>query len=492
MKDLKWPPYAPVLMESMRAIGYSLDTAVADLIDNSISAGAGTVSIIFPPGKPEHFAILDDGSGMSENELKAAMRHGSQSPNEHRPAGDLGRFGLGLKTASLSQCRRLVVVTKKSSNLSGLAWDIDHVISTGDWSLQVLDSDDLAVLPLIDRLHALRSGTLVLWMNLDRAASGDTGDGIVLSARVDQARQHLALVFHRYIDPTAGGQVRIDINGSTIQPVDPFLSSHPATIRHPVESINLLSSKVRVEAFTLPHISHLTREQIEHAGGRDDLRRAQGFYVYRNKRLIVWGTWFHLYKQDELSKLTRVMLDVANDLDHEWTLDIKKSVAVPPERLRRRLRELVPRMCRPSEQANQYRGRRPTTSRLVAVWDRIEQRGGSIEYRIAREHPATEALLGRLDNSERADLNELLHLIEVCFPAEMLYNDRAKERMGHRPSDNGQDELAERLEQIAVSILAAVRDDQEGRRNILLNLDHIEPFNLYPKLTKQIRERLAE
>jgi hypothetical protein len=490
MKDLKLPPFAPMLMESMRAIGYSLDTAIADLVDNSISAEATSISIVLPPGPPSFFAILDDGNGMSAAELQKAMRHGSQSPNDARPAGDLGRFGLGLKTASLSQCRRLVVVSKKANKLSALAWDIDHVIETGDWNLQVLEGADIKELPLIERLRAQESGTLVLWMNLDRASAGDA-TGTVLSERVDQARRHLSLVFHRYLRPSDEGTVEMDINGVALKPVDPFLSKHNATIQERPELIDILGSKVRVEAFTLPHISHLTREEIDLAGGREDLRREQGFYVYRNRRLIVWGTWFQLYKQDELSKLTRVMVDVANDLDHEWTLDIKKSVAAPPEILKKRLRELVPRMCKPSHQAHQYRGRRTSASQVIPVWDRIEQRDGSVAYRVSRDHPAAKALLGRLDNSERADFGALLTLIEDCFPAESLYNDRAKERMGHRASAPVEDEMAERLEQMAMSILGAAEGDKEGRKNLLQNLDRIEPFNLYPDLTKRIRERLA-
>lgn len=490
MRDLSWPPFAPVLMESMRAIGYSLETAIADLVDNCVSAQAKTISIRLPPGEPSFLGVLDDGNGMSFDELKNAMRHGSRSPTDSRPEGDLGRFGLGLKTASLSQCRRLIVLSKKHGQISGVAWDIDHVIAKGEWSLQVLDDADLRVLPLVADLKRRVSGTLVLWQKLDRAASGDPGTGTVLSERIDRASRHLSLVFHKFLSGEADRRIELDINANPVLPIDPFLSAHSSTIRHPVEVVPVLGTIVRIEGFTLPHISQLTKEQIAKAGGREELRREQGFYVYRNNRLIVWGTWFRLFPQQELSKLTRVMVDVTNELDHEWTLDIKKSMASPPEALRKRLRELIPKMCEPSEKAHQFRGKRTNTSKTIPVWERLEGRQG-VSYCISRSHPVVQAALESTDDRSPRDVHMLLRLIEETFPSEALYNDRALERMGHKQVNESDKELSEYLEQLAMSILAAASGSPEGRRNLLNGLDMIEPFSQHPELTKKLKERLS-
>ena len=140
MKPFELPPYAPTLIESTRAIGYSLEAAVADIIDNSIAAGASKVDLFFFPVDKEYVAILDNGRGMGERELTIAMQYGSKNPMDERSTEDLVRFGLGLKTASLSQCKILTVVTKKGNSLLARRWDIDYVVITGKWSLLILEN----------------------------------------------------------------------------------------------------------------------------------------------------------------------------------------------------------------------------------------------------------------------------------------------------------------------------------------------------------------
>lgn len=131
MQVREMPPFAPVLMESTRAIGYSLEAAIADIIDNSIAAKAGKVKLFFFPIDDAYLCILDDGIGMNNTQIDAAMQYGSQSPSDIRDASDLGRYGLGLKTASLSQCRVLTVVSKQGNIIIGRRWDLDYVIKTG-------------------------------------------------------------------------------------------------------------------------------------------------------------------------------------------------------------------------------------------------------------------------------------------------------------------------------------------------------------------------
>ncbi len=142
MKEIHLPPLAPTLIESLRAIGYLFETAIADLIDNSISAGSGKIEIQFRPFDNPYVAVIDDGCGMTSDELVQAMRHGCQHPVYERDWKDLGRFGLGMKTASLSQCRRLTVASIKNGDLSAGCWDIDIIDARKDWILITLSPEE--------------------------------------------------------------------------------------------------------------------------------------------------------------------------------------------------------------------------------------------------------------------------------------------------------------------------------------------------------------
>ena len=323
MKTIRMPPYAPTLIESTRAIGYSLEAAVADIIDNSIAAFAKKVDVFFFPIDDAYIAILDDGMGMCEDELNQSMQYGSKDPREERDAKDLGRFGLGLKTASLSQCRCLTVITKQGDKIEGRRWDIDHVSKVGDWSLILLEKDEIDVIPKIENLKEYESGTLVVWQKLDRMKAGEISFEQALGRKIDNVRAHLSLVYHRYLSGEAEGtRLKLSINGESIQSSDPFLLKK-STRPMDDEILVVRGNRIVVRPYILPHMSKLTPDEIKSLGGKDGLRRQQGFYVYRNKRLLVWGTWFKMMRKGEMSKLARIQVDLPNTLDDLWTLDIK-------------------------------------------------------------------------------------------------------------------------------------------------------------------------
>ena len=334
MKTKSLPPYAPTLIESTRAIGYSLEAAVADIIDNSIAANAKNVDIYFFPIDGAYIAILDNGKGMAEEEIDIAMQYGSKNPTEERDKKDLGRFGLGLKTASLSQCRCLTVISKQGDNLEGRQWDIDHVTEVGDWSLNILDEEDIQQIPQFDELIKNESGTLVVWQKLDRLKAGEINFELSLGRKIDRVRDHLSLVYHRYLAGESGiTKLKLSINGEKIKGIDPFLTEKSVQAMDD-ETLVIQGNKILVRPYILPHISKLTSDEIKMLGGKDGLRKQQGFYVYRNKRLLVWGTWFRMMRQGDLSKLARIRVDIPNTLDDLWTLDIKKSSALPPAEVR--------------------------------------------------------------------------------------------------------------------------------------------------------------
>lgn len=487
MKCIPTPPAASALLESMRAIGYSFEAAVADLVDNSISAGAQNVELFFPPSGDPYVAILDDGRGMTRLELMEAMRHGSRGPLAPRSPDDLGRFGLGLKTASLSQARRLTVVSKCRGGICGAEWNLDEIARKEDWALLELEQADLETVPLIQSLQAYAAGTLVVWHDLDRALAGESAPIRALQDHMDRTRAHVALVFHRFME-TQPAEVTITINGLVVVPLDPFLRSRRGRQALPAEKFEIDGHVVQVEAHILPHLSKLSGTEIAEAGGTEGLRRNQGFYVYRNRRLIIWGTWFRLARQEEMTKLARVIVDVPNSLDHLWSLDVKKSAAHPPERVRQGLRQIVDRIAERSRRVHTFRGAPTHDDGVVRGWQRLELRGGRFQYRINRDHDLLAGLRRELDESDGPLLERFVQMLEESFPYDAVYADMAADRI---PStDEAPAELHERLSDMAARLLDALEGIPDARRATLERLHLLEPFCRHPEITARILETL--
>ncbi len=438
--ELTLRPSAARLLESMRDIGYSFESALADIVDNSISANATQIRIANDLDEDEQpfLAILDDGRGMSPDELTAAMRHGSRSPREVRDAGDLGRFGLGMKTASFSQCRRLTVVSSSGGVRSARCWDLDQVVERDEWILRILDQSAIDRLPLADQLGA--TGTLVLWQKLDRLdALGAHPDQIyeALNAMFSTARPHLALTFHRFIAPEPGdgtSKVGISVNGASLDALDPFARlMSPQSDPHEAEVLRMDQGQIIVQAFTLPHHQRLTNAQLQALEMESSLVETQGLYVYRARRLIAGGTWLGMARRAELTKLLRVRVDVPTSLDAEWSVDVRKSRVRPPAAVRARLRPLVERMTESARRPYTYRGTRQASGGGMPLWQRIVERG-RVCYAINGEHP----LVMRIEEAkgEPVDLGPLLLAIAATLPVESLFSD-----IGADPHGVGQSEL---------------------------------------------------
>ncbi|WP_168796518.1 ATP-binding protein [Arthrobacter echini] len=410
----------PHLMESMRAVGYTLETAVADIIDNSITAGATEVSLLFSPQPEPYVAIVDNGTGMSSGAAQNAMRLAGSNSRDHRNSHDLGRFGLGLKTASISQCRDLVLVTKQDGSLSGYRWDLDYLVETKSWSLLELTEDECRLLPGFDELDKHQNGTLVLWRKLDQleAAVGDLIAG--LDAHMIDVRKHLALVFHRFLAGEHGSKFSIAINYRNVSGADPLLQNHKATLPGPIERIDVEGESIELRPYTLPHLNKLSTADRQRAQVEGSMRDSQGFYIYREKRLVIWGTWFRIAPKHELGKLARVRVDVPNSLDHLWALDIKKAQAVPPPSIQRRLRQVANNIIAPSRKVHEYRGRRTGAQQHTRLWNVYDDRN-SFRYEINREHPAVIAL-GSQPASDGQSVDSLLRLLERSFPVDDVYN----------------------------------------------------------------------
>ena len=489
MKSISLPPSAAALMESTRSIGYSLEAAVADIIDNSIAAGATTVDIKFSPtGVINPFiAILDNGEGMSADELQAAMQYGCKNPLSARNENDLGRYGLGLKTASLSQCQILTVASKKNNCISCCSWNLHHIRRKDSWELLVLNDDEAAQLPCINLLENCNSGTLVVWQDLDRIfASGDIQRDVI-GAKMIKVREHLSLVFHRYL---AGedeiGKVGIFINNNPLTPIDPFLRGRSTKPMDDEKLIIKGSHRVVVKTYILPHTSRLSHQDLEALGGKDGLRKSQGFYIYRNKRLVVWGTWFRMMVKGDLSKLARIQVDIPNTLDDLWTLDIKKSTAIPPEEVQQNLRKIVEKVAERSKDTWTFRGRKEQSMAHSEVWGRVKTREGGFRYQINTEHLLIKNIFEAYPNAKRS-LEALFHLIEGRLPLNSLYLDLVQDE---KVTNNDEALPSEILDQI--KNILTLYPDASSKKTALTLLLNVSPFDKYKEFIMKKMENILE
>lgn len=484
MRTKSLPPYAPTLIESTRAIGYSLEAAVADIIDNSIAANAVNVDIYFFPVDGAYIAILDNGSGMNEKEINIAMQYGSKNPTEERDKKDLGRFGLGLKTASLSQCRCLTVISKQGDRLEGRQWDIDHVIEVGDWSLIILDEEEINEFPQVEELKNYESGTLVIWQKLDRLMAGEINFELSLGRKIDRVRNHLSLVYHRYLMGESGiRKLKLFINGEKVKAIDPFLTNKSVQAMDD-ETLIIQGHKILVRPYILPHISKLTSDEIKMLGGKDGLRKQQGFYVYRNKRLLVWGTWFRMMRQGDLSKLARIRVDIPNTLDDLWTLDIKKSSALPPAEVRKNLEIIINQIAERSKRTWTFRGKKEVSDTETHIWNRMKNKQGGYYYEINREHPFVQQLV-KVDSSLKMSIYSLLQQIELGLPLNQLYVDLNNDEQITNDNEQSIVDVKKSLE----AMITMCAEKQE-KCDLLDAVVHIEPYSLYSDVVEELKKEI--
>lgn len=416
-------PHAASLIEGLRDIGYSLETAVADIIDNSITAGARNIEVLTEACADEPLiAIVDDGEGMTEEELISAMRPGSRNPLDTRDEPDLGRFGLGLKSASFSQCRRLTVITRKSGRTSAAIWDLDEVAARNKWAVQL--PNDISGIPEAGRLGS--RGTLVLWEKLDRLTSGVVNNPArraeVINRRIAETERHLRLVFHRFMDGSR--PLHIILNGRPLEPLDPFARNNPATIADPEEGLSLTSGVMEIQSFTLPHHKQMKKAEWDDIAGPEGHLKSQGFYLYRGKRLILHSTWFGLCRTSELTKLSRVRIDIPNTMDADWKIDVKKSSAQLPPIVRDRLKKLIERIQDGSKRTYRKKGQKLVDQERLPLWHRILS-DGQIRYRPNADHPAFADFAESLPPNLRRGFLNCIALVGASLPVETLHADMA-------------------------------------------------------------------
>ncbi len=351
-------PAAARTIASLRDIGYELPQAVADIVDNSVSAGATEVNIYLEfDGADSWIRIADNGWGMDGKEITEALRYGSARDYEE---ADLGKFGFGLKTASTSQCRRVLVASRHSIERAAIearVLDLEHIEETNRWEILVLDKDsrpDVLVAPLKET-----TGTVVLWEDLDRILDYEDKWGgwakrkLIESA--DTIAEHLGMVFHRFLaGQVKGCKLKIRVNDSFVEPWDPFCPDED-TIGLPEHDLQVASDAgygiVRVKPFVLPGKSEFSSPAAwERASGPLKWNRQQGLYIYRADRLIQWGGWTRMRTIDEHTKLARVAVDFTPVLDSAFGINISKAIVKIPNDLRDKIKPVIEQVSRAADQ----------------------------------------------------------------------------------------------------------------------------------------------
>lgn len=472
-------PHAHELAEALRAFGYDLPTALADLIDNSIAADARTVRVEYSSDPGEAWvAVVDDGRGMNDAELRDAMRF-ARDPSDDRATGDLGRFGLGMKTASLSQARKVTVLSRVvGGSLIGMTWDLEHVRQQKKWRvITELDTEALGIVQLLGFDH---QGTMVLWRHTDKLGSGQE-----MQHRITATGKQLALLFHRYM---ASGRLSLRVGQHALSPMDPYLLRNALTQDRGVEELEHDGYRITVNPVVLPHPSRLTRQESLLASGPGGLLARQGFYVYRGQRLIVAGGWLGLAGMHNAAptRLARIAVEVPPGADLAWRVDVRKSTVRPPKELAVRLTELAEDVRARSERVFTHRGTpAPKTSGRAptrVVWSRV-RRLGRYEYIINREHPlVAEALASQLAGPI---VDGILRLVETTLPGDLISGEPAAASL---PADNEANSGAETEEILSVfrEMLAAMPADP-GRRAVLAEeLADAEPFIKRPGIIRDL------
>ena len=401
-------------IKSLRDIGYTFEIAVADILDNSITANASHIKI-YTVAEPEiFFCMLDDGSGMSNDQLVEAMRLATKNPQLERMKNDLGRFGLGLKTASFSQCKKLTVLSKKNGVISAKQWDLDYISDNNQWLLITPDIDNINSLPFVRELNNQKQGTLIIWQNIDRYRKNNFSD------KVDKLRRHLSLVFHRFLEGCDSFiKLKISVNNNLLKPFNPFNPKHPATQQSAVEKIKLYDSIIMIQPFILPHHSKVSQQEYEEYATEEGYTDSQGFYLYRANRLLIYGTWWGLHRTIDAHKLVRIKIDISNKQDNYWGIDIKKSIANPTEEIKKDLKRIIEQITERGSRPYTGRGKKIEDKTTKRFWGMIPENGG-FRFALNQDHPIYKKLIAETTSEYYELLNIYLKGVQAYLPLETI------------------------------------------------------------------------
>jgi hypothetical protein len=397
---------------------------------------------------------------MSDRELQVAMQPGSKSPLEQRPQNDLGRFGLGLKTASFSQARQLTVLSCRGGDVSGYEWDLDHVQKVNKWQIKKIQNvSEVPFSELLPNDH----GTIVVWQKVDRMGHGP-GEPITqdtFDRAIKSIHDHLGLVFHRFLDGTSfvRSKISITLNNLNIASRNPFNLANLRTTADAPDQITYGRERqtITVQAFTLPHPRTVSEKEWKEFEGEKGYDGSQGFYLYRADRLIVAGDWFRIIPKSPSTKLLRIALDVSNQSDSDWQINVLKAHAQPPIVVRRELANRLLIWTAAARRPYVARGKVLPSVERFSFWTRqVEDR--EIRYSVDQSNPAVTSFMSKLDPKLQTEFENLLEYIVSSIPYDSMFVDLS-DNHGHVSYSNAS---AEQLRNLAQIIAQSIRADSPG------------------------------
>jgi hypothetical protein len=488
MPEQELPPSASAGILSLRAFDYDLSSALADLVDNSISAGARKVEISTQWAEMDSWiAVVDDGCGMTDKVLLEAMRLGSTSPSQVRQPHDLGRFGLGLKTASIWACRRLTVLSKfAGGTVCVRTWDVDRVVAENRWLVGDTAEGDVAT-SFAKSLAARESGTVVLWQKMDTLNSGGRREGVRTRESYNRdlasALRMLGVTFHRFIEKDKAPVV-IMAGGQPVVPWNPTVSDPPPQQTSHKALLAFSGETVKVSTYVMPYSKNFASStELQRAEGPLGWNAHQGFYVYRNDRLIVRGGWLGMFPSQDHYKLARVVVEIPNTLDIEVGISVTKTSVRLPEGLRADLEGEAKAARAGSVEVYRNRGRRvtaaPTKHQFAMPWQPFEK-DGRFYYLLNKKHPLYERARDSAGDANAFSL--MVSLIEQSLP----YADIAI-RNGERPESFPrpyEDTEASERKKILKEVYSAYLGATGTREKALEMISKTQPFSTFEEISE--------
>ncbi len=429
----KFVPNPTNLLEANRSIGYNIEEAVADLIDNSISANAKNISyhIIKDDVTNPKFVLFDDGIGMSiiNGDLINSFRLASINPTDERSEKDLGRFGFGMKTASLSQSKSFIVITKKENeDLVARSLDLEFIKKENDWVLKKI-SDQNEFLGFDQKIIENGSGTAIIWNKWDKSPS-ESKDFQLINSKI---RDYISVCFHRYIEKG----INLYSNESLIKKCSPIPEGEGSSLQ---SDYSLKESGAKLKSFLIQHPSkweddHDNSNNINSFKLFNGFDRQQGVYIYRCDRLLTpKGGWLGLIRSGNHSKLARVTIDFPNNADSSWSLDIKKTSATIPYKFREEIKKLIS-ATRAASTQKINRGNRLKQSELDSVngkiWNEFKNQNlNSVEFKINLENMFFQHFQKKYD-IESKDFISIFKIISDCLPRQRIIQINDEDASSH-------------------------------------------------------------
>lgn len=424
-------PHPEYLIKSIAEQGYSLETALADLVDNSISAKADHVEILVDlETEPFTLYLADNGEGMSEEILKSSMQFPSASPDSTREGSDLGRFGLGMKTASFSQTRRFTVLSrlKGEDKYRGRTWDVDLLKKNKAWSLLVNQEEEIDEIATgycklsddcINAFDDFHPNTIVVWKGLYKFENylEEKNRQTALKKELNEVTsEHLELVFHRFME-RKNAPLKIRINNKSLTPFNPFPTNEKGFRSIEDRQKSFGSDFIKIEGFVLPSrsINETRSRQTCWTTKNRSLMDMEGIYIYRLDRIILFGGWNGVIKKAPRLQLARLRVEIGNSADHLLHLNVAKSKVIIPHDLVKAFENYIEALKIEAEREYFNRGIKTFSggqSQNIQLFRRVSTNKGTM-LELSQDFPILNSLKSELNKSQLSRLNVLIKLINT-------------------------------------------------------------------------------